>query len=372
MITVIKTEDCYIPHGTNNAIQIKRLSIDDRIISDKLYNVEDIKPTLKTTYKITSLYSETYGFSNTKIKYRSLYDFSEDYNYLEKDAKNLNINEDYIYLPKFSLDSFSSKFDISKYLYQGKYDFSIIKEEVINKLKLPSWFVFESLLHGVPEHEDYNSKLDVYLKLNNYQSSDQFRDVLIKENSVKISKNLNITNGLIDIIILVLYGQYKTSTHKKVELFIDDKILPNCLENIVLFLKKNNIHFKISNNIYNSSSVINISSFFIYNLITDCFNDFSIVNYFTKQQNRYFLSRLFSTNMISFSLKSLLNCCNLQQYFYKNKLLFSIEKLEDNFILTPLSKDSYIELDEGFLIPISNIEKTEDSVFEIFLQPIEA
>ena len=143
---IIKTNESLLLTSNNKLEDISNLSISDEIVLDKVYHVTDLKESIKTGYKIDTLYSTpVYGFRDSLIRARKEYDFEEEYEFQELSLSSLSKN-DYLFFPYTLQRNIKHRFNISDYLYKSVYNYSIAKQDLISKINLPSWFLYSSLL----------------------------------------------------------------------------------------------------------------------------------------------------------------------------------------------------------------------------------
>lgn len=212
--------------------------------------------------------------------------------------------------------------------------FTLLKE-----LKLPSWFLLDSLIKGVPEYEEYNNILDDYLSKNNITIQD-LRKNIIESNTNYLPLHLNIGKWYLNLILLFLSGSFRVTPYSVELLFnsYNDKYLPDIIE----FLNKYGIYYVQEN------SKLSCYSSFICSLFQSSFDSLSYLVSLNDTNTKYMLQELDS--YFSFS-SSIVNLLNLQRFLLFNKIL---SKIDYNSL--SIVRDYYFVVDSMFFIPILSVD----------------
>ena len=300
-----------------------------------------------------------------KTKYKDLY-FSPKDTIVSKDLLLPNIQNSFVNL-LYQMDeivlpytpySYDYGFlDIREHLLFGSFLYSTSFYDLMLKYDLPKDFLYKALQNGCPDQEypkgqEYNEKLQVIMVNLGCKSVQELRREIVKEYSFKVNRSdqkILVKDGLLDLIYLFLIESYSLITHTTIKLYIEDSTM---FQNIISFLLKYNINKVVSNSIYNAKncSVITVNSSLLYSLFSDEFNNLDFLLSLSKSHCSLVLNKLKDK---SFVVKKIRTASFLQEFFYRNKLLYSISKVDNKIHLDPVLK--YKKLDMGFLIPVEDV-----------------
>ena len=316
-------------------------------------------------YKKIKAFEDPSSAVMVQTKYKDLY-FSPKDKVVTKDLLLPNIQNNFvnciyqmdeIVLPYVDYSYGDNFLDIRKHLLFGSYLYSTSFYDLMLKYDLPKDFLYKALQNGCPDQEypkgqEYNKKLHVIMCNLGCNSIQELRQDIIKEYSFKVSRTdqkILVKDGLLDLIYLFLTESYSLITHTTIKLYIEDS---SVFQNVIAFLLKYKINKVVSNSIYNAKdcSVITVNSSLLYSLFSDEFNNLDFLLSLSKFHSSLVLKKLKDK---SFVVKKAKTASFLQEFFYRNKLLYSISKVDNKIHIDPVLR--YKKLDIGFLIPVEDV-----------------
>lgn len=305
----------------------------------------------KPSRTVLTAYDTFHYRLNQSVMAKAQYDFSDNIHTSIK-ASSLNIG-DYLYIPFYEEDlTINPIFRISSYLHSGKYDVAHIEPSLLSDLQVPEWFLLRYLSCGVPDNESYNDLVDIYLLQNNMSLAD-LKSKLLEEYTTKLSPNLKITKGFINLALVNLSGFYSKGT-KSISYNLSD-FDEAFNKQIVLFLFSHNIKYELTD------KELVIKSHLISCLFNSDFNNYIFLNTLSPILKKHFLfylklfKRVIGIEVALTYVQDFLNKCG--------RVLSNIENYDSQYSVLNILKESedYIKIEEGFLVPILSIEEVSHS-----------
>ena len=346
---IIKDKNSYI--FINGSMEhISKIRYED-FIRDTESGAVSIIEGISDCVEISTTFSKYFYKKTDSTLIKKYLDF-EEFQFEVSSIKTIQEN-DYLFVlkNKFS-DVFNmSVIDVSKYLYQGSYNISVIDKNLCSDIGVSQSFLNKSLLYGVPDHEYENKKLDEYVYKNGYSDLKEFKSKLLTDNVRPFKKKQKVTKSFIYFIVLFLKNKYNFSENNIVTFDID--------QTLINFLDEFNINYSISDLIY-------INSSFIYSILKDEFNNLSFIYYLEDKLKNYFIKLLQEESFIVASEKTLEN---IKFFLFSKNIPSSIDEFGDSSIksLSFLDSSQYVELESGFLFPVISIKNNTDTLIKITL-----
>lgn len=305
----------------------------------------------KDSRTILTAYDVFYFSPSQVVKAKLQYDFSDN---LDTFVKGSSLTTgDYLYIP-FSKEDLTVNpiLRISSYLHDGKYDIAYADSSLLSELKVPEWFLLRYLSCGVPDNEAYNSLIEIYLLQNNL-SVTEFKSKLLEDYTARLSPNLKITKGFINLALVNLSGFYNKNS-KNISYRLDD-FDEAFNKQIILFLSSHGIKYEIT------ETDLVIKSYLVTCLFMSDFNNYSFLNTLSPILKKQVLLYLKLFKRVTGSKISLVY---VQDFLNKcGKILSNIDTYDSQYSILTILKESedYIKIDEGFLVPILSIEEVSHS-----------
>lgn len=351
MISILKKSDDYVLN--NNEFKTANGSLygcytEVKEISGELDSSEKYTKSSRT---IITAYDSFYYNLTQSVMAKPQYDFSNEVNTTIKSSL-LNVG-DYLYIPFHKEDlNVNPIFRIASYLHAGKYDVAYIEPSFLSDLQVPEWFLLKYLSCGVPDNESYNNLIEIYL-LQNDLSLTEFKSKLLEEYTTRLSPNLKITKGFINLALVNLSGFY-TKSNRSISYRLSD-FDESFNKQIILFLFSHNIKYELT------STDLIIKSYLINCLFTSDFNNYSFLNTLSPILKKQFLLYL---KLFKRVIGSKIALAYVQDFLSKcGKVLSNIDQYDNQYSILTILKESedYIRIDEGFLVPILSIEEVSHS-----------
>lgn len=293
--------------------------------------------------KISTAFDDFYVKHTDSLVSKHQYDFDE--NLPSNPASSLK-EKDYIFikrknkLPMIGL----SRFNLKDHLFIGKYDYQRVESLTLE--------VKPHLLKNVLLYGEYTPERPLLS-----QDVDTYKEDFLKKYSKSVKPTIPMSKALLALMSICIRGHYNLEKESTLYIFLD--ILTEEIQQDVLKLIET-----ISVNFEYSFGTLKTRSHLLISLFNSFFKLEEVLPYLSDKDSKYLFDLL--KKQASFVLPNTRVAQAFKDFLYSFHHLSNFISLTDGkslFLILPTS--SYVELEEGYLLPITNISVPTEALVQL-------